>query len=69
MHPKVTVSHFTVYNFMFYVLLKINLKIKDTLILPKPLKPIKKVIEKPGIMAHTYNSSIQETEARGCRDG
>lgn len=47
---------------MFYVLLKIILKIKDTLLLCKPLKTIMKVTEKPAIMVY-YNPSIQKTEA------
>lgn len=61
MHPK-NYTSFIVYNFMFYVLFKIILKIKDTLLLCKPLKTIMKVTEKPAIMVY-YNPSIQNTEA------
>lgn len=56
-------TSFTVYNFMFYMLFKIILKIKDTLLLCKPLKTIMKVTEKPAIMVYTYNPSIQKNEA------
>lgn len=43
MHPKIMISQFIAYNCVFYVLLKIKLKIKDTLLLPKPLKTIMQV--------------------------
>lgn len=56
-------TSFIVYNFMFYMLLKIILKIKDTLLPCKPLKTIMKVTEKPAIMVYSYNPSIQKNEA------
>lgn len=50
-------------QFYAYVLLKINLKIKDILVLLKPLNAIMKIIEKPGMVVLTYKPSSQEAEA------
>lgn len=59
------------YCVQFYVcvLLKINLKIKDTLVLLEPLKTIMNIIEKSGMVVLTYKPSSQEAEAWGCSDG